>query len=174
MGKKEAMYYKIKEIFIIFLNFIDKKIAFKSQLVLLKSYVFIGIPTGLILPQIIFLIISNSESIKFGSMLITLMFNIIFIFPIAFNYFRHMKRYKRFCLKISKLEETDEFEITAKYNTKKFSKGEKCKIKRYRDTDQTYVTTHNDFLRVKYVINQIDFDDLQDQRKQKLKRLNRL
>lgn len=170
-------YFYIQNFFLKLLNYLDYKHTLKEQERLLKSFWFFGVPIGLLLPQLIFFIFSEEYSFKYSVIISTFIFDIIFTSPLIFNYFRHIKIYRNFYLKVLiNQEQYSLYDVKSKYNYLSFNKNEIYKVKiidPWNDNLIIITDGNNNFI-FKNIVNKFDIDSKKQKRKEKLNKIKSL
>lgn len=161
------------------LRFIDKNKTLEEQIIYLKSYLLFGFPLGYFFTEIIkYFILKSEYHFRFGSLLVTIIIDLLIVSPFIINYFKYKRAYKIFTNKFNSTDTTKK--IIAKFNYKEFTKGETYEVKYYvspiKGKDIFIISNINERIDIelKSVINKFDLDNLKEKRLKKLKKLKNL
>jgi len=153
------------------LNFIDKKINFNIQKVILSS--FLGGVIGSLTFEIVRILFVKGYDFNIYRTISFLIFYLLIYSPFIVNYIRLTKRYN----KIYKLyQENPKINVKAKFDYKSILKNQSYEIVAYeksgRLSGKLYLYLHDKHLfNLKNVINKFELDDIKEERFRKLKKL---
>lgn len=150
-------------------KFIDKYQTYGSQVSYLKSMLYFGFPAGYIISKVFIILVKGWENFHFSfvDLFIVVLFDLLFLSPLIYNYFKYEKKYLNLIKKISL--DNKEHTVKALYNYKKFVKGKSYKIRFDQFDNNFYI----EYYPLKNLINKFDLDDIKEERLKKLKKLKR-
>lgn len=153
------------------INYINKKFSAKTQRLIVIIYLFIGFPIGQLFSTFVVIYTQGAENIHYQSYINAFILNVLFLSPIIISYYLNVRKYKTF---INKVKDKNEIVVTSLYNHLGFIKNEKYTVICYDiGKDAFFVFNDNNLLYLKDNINYFDVDNLSENRKKKLKKLNR-
>ena len=149
-------------------KFIDKYQTYNDQVSYLKSMTYFGFPFGYIISKIFAIAIIGWEKWHFSFSDLFIVFYLLILSPLIYNYFKHKKRYDNLIKKVN-LNTNKDYTVKALYNYKHFIKGKSYKIRFDQFDNNFYI----EYYPLKNLINKFDLDDIKEERLKKLKKLKR-
>jgi hypothetical protein len=150
------------------INYINKKLSVKKQRLIITSYLLFGYPISQIFSTLI--IIYINDKIHYLSYIMVFIIIVFFLSPIIISYYLNVIKYKKL---IKKVRHKNDIVVTALYSHLEFIKNEKYNVVCYDiDKNEIFVYNHKNYLPLKDNINYFDVDNLSENRKKKLKKLN--
>lgn len=154
------------------INYINRKMSVKSQRITIISYLFFGYPIGQIFSTLLIIYAGGGvKNIHYQPYITTFIISVLILSPIIISYYLNVKKYKNF---IKKVKDKNEIKVICLYNISAFIKNNKYDVICY-DIGKNELFIHNgrEILYLKDNINYFDIDDLSENRRRKLKKLNR-
>lgn len=165
------------------MRFLDRLFTIKQQRVYLTMFLFFGMPIGYLCGQGITILSKGWNNYHFEplNMIVTLFADFILITPLIINHFKYQSKYTKIFNKYLE-NKNKNYQVKAVFNYDNFVKGETYQIfekshlfnvgmnkKIYLCMEDCEGNLYN----LEDLINKFDLNDIKEERRKKLKKLNR-